>query len=599
MKVNLKNIKKENAFIVKVFSFFILLYLNKYSYSQIFTRGADVSWLSEMEQSGRKWRDSTGVQKDLLDILDDYCINAIRLRVWVNPIDGWCGKQDVVTKAQRAYSKGYKIMIDFHYSDSWADPGQQTKPTAWSAYSVNQLNQAVYDHTTNVLNALKTVNVVPDWVQVGNETNNGMLWPEGKASTNMANYATFINKGYDAVKTIFPNTKVVVHIANAFDNALFKWNIGGLIANGAKFDVIGMSMYPDSATGWTTYANQAYSNMQDMVSRYNKEIIVSEIGLETSAPSEGRKFVEKVIQNLQSLSGSKGLGVFWWEPEAYEWKNYGKVAWYGNYGNNQYQATDAMNGFKYNCTNYPKPDVAIISPASNTTFCNGNIQITVNASVPSGSVSKVELYDAETLISTDDTYPYSFTLNDKYFGNLELKAKAITDKNMSSESSPINIIINTISPKPAVKDTVVLTTDETPIPLSAQGNSLKWYSTFIGGFPSISAPVPSNKNIGFSYYYVSQTINSCESERAKIVVKVKYPNLLLKKGWNLIGCPVNGLTPVADIVSKISQDIEIIKNMNSFYSIYNKSEINSLLNFEWGNGYLIKVKNECILDWGL
>ena len=116
-------------------------------------------------------------------------------------MESWSGKQDVINLAKRAANKGYRLMIDFHYSDSWADPGQQTKPAAWANHSVNQLGQAVADHTTDVLNGLKAEGITPEWVQVGNETNNGMLWPEGQASTNMANYALFVERGYQAVKT--------------------------------------------------------------------------------------------------------------------------------------------------------------------------------------------------------------------------------------------------------------------------------------------------------------------------------------------------------------------------------------------------------------
>ncbi len=319
------------------------------SNAQELARGADIGWLSEMEQSGRTWRDSNGVQKDLLDILPDYCINAIRLRVWVNPTDGWSGKQDVINLAKRAVDKGYRLMIDFHYSDSWADPGKQTKPAAWANYSVNQLAQAVADHTTDVLNGLKTQGITPAWVQVGNETNNGMLWPEGQASTNMANYALFVERGYQAVKNVFPSAKVIVHVSNGYDNGLFRWNIGGLINNGAHFDIIAMSMYPDTPADWSTYAQQTLTNMQDMVATYQKDIMISEIGLASNAPNEARQFVEKVIHNVQALPNNRGLGVFWWEPQAYNWRGYGKVAWNGNTTQNAYQATNAMNGFKYHC----------------------------------------------------------------------------------------------------------------------------------------------------------------------------------------------------------------------------------------------------------
>lgn len=317
--------------------------------AQNLARGADVGWLSEMEQAGRVWHDSNGVQKDLFDILPNYCVNAIRLRVWVNPAGGWSGKQDVINLAKRAVNKGFRLMIDFHYSDSWADPGKQTKPAAWANYSVNQLAQAVYDHTADVLTGLKNEGITPEWVQVGNETNNGMLWPEGQASTNMANYALFVDKGYNAVKIIFPNAKVIVHVSNGYDNGLFRWNIGGLVSNGAHFDIIAMSMYPDTPGEWSTYAAQTWTNMQDMVSRYNKDIMVSEIGLATNAASEARQFVEQVIKNLTLLPQNRGLGVFWWEPQAYNWRGYGKVAWNGNTGANAYRATEAMKGFKYVC----------------------------------------------------------------------------------------------------------------------------------------------------------------------------------------------------------------------------------------------------------
>ena len=337
------------------FAFFILILLSISLRAQNLARGADVGWLSEMEASGRVWRDSNGVQKDLLDILPDYCINSIRLRVWVNPQGGWSGREDVISLSKRAVAKGYRLMIDFHYSDSWADPGQQNKPAAWAEYTIQQLEQAVYDHTFDVLSALKAEGITPEWVQVGNETNDGMLWPEGRASANnnanMVNYARFVDSGYQAVKNVFPSARVLVHVANGYDNGLFRWNIGGLVSNNARFDAIAMSMYPESGStpDWPEYAAQTLVNMQDMISRYNKEIMVSEIGMPTNQPQAARQFTEQVIRNLQSLTGNRGLGIFWWEPQAYDWRGYGKVAWNGNSGASSYQATEAMKGFQYDC----------------------------------------------------------------------------------------------------------------------------------------------------------------------------------------------------------------------------------------------------------
>lgn len=120
-----------------------------------FVRGADVSWLTEMEANGRKFYDAHGKERECMSLLRELGMNAIRLRVWVNPVDGWCNQADVVAKAWRAHNLGYRLMIDFHYSDTWADPGNQTKPAAWEDYSFDELRQAVANHTTEVLTTLK------------------------------------------------------------------------------------------------------------------------------------------------------------------------------------------------------------------------------------------------------------------------------------------------------------------------------------------------------------------------------------------------------------------------------------------------------------
>ena len=144
-----------------------------------YAKGADVSWLTEMEAAGKKFYSSAGVEQDCFDVLKGKGINSIRLRVWVNPVDNWNSKADVVAKAIRTKNKGMRIMIDFHYSDTWADPSNQTKPVAWINMDIVALKQAVYNHTYDVLNTLKQNGVTPEWVQIGNETDNGLLWPTG------------------------------------------------------------------------------------------------------------------------------------------------------------------------------------------------------------------------------------------------------------------------------------------------------------------------------------------------------------------------------------------------------------------------------------
>lgn len=288
-------------------------------------KGADVSWMSEIEANGISFYNRSGVKKDILAIMKEQGMTAVRLRVWVNPADGWySGTQDVVAKAKRAKAAGMKVMIDFHYSDSWADPGQQTKPAAWKNYTFQQLMDAVWNSTIYTLQAVKDAGVTVDWVQVGNETNNGMLWDDGKASTNMKNYAWLTNTGYNAAKSIYPSSKVVVHLANCHNNANFRWIFDGLRANGGKFDVIGASSYPTNASGYTWQnANSAcLSNLNDMVSRYGVPVMVSEIGVPWDH-SQAKTIVKDMITKVGQVSGGKGVAIFYWEPEARPgWKGY-------------------------------------------------------------------------------------------------------------------------------------------------------------------------------------------------------------------------------------------------------------------------------------
>lgn len=293
-----------------------------------------------MEAAGKKFYNSSGAEQDLILILKNLGMNTIRFRVWVNPANGWNNKADVVAKSLRAKAHGMRIMIDFHYSDSWADPGQQTKPVAWAAQDINGLKSSLAAHTTDVLNALKTAGVTPEWVQVGNETNNGMLWPEGRASTNMANYAQLVTAGYDAVKSVFPNAKVIVHVSNGWDNALFRWNFDGLKNNGGKWDVTGMSLYPSPAD-WATKNTQCLANMNDMVAQYGKEVMIVEVGMSWDQPSPANSFLTDLIAKTKSISNNKGLGVLYWEPQAYgNWQGYTLGAF-----DNSGKPTTALNAF--------------------------------------------------------------------------------------------------------------------------------------------------------------------------------------------------------------------------------------------------------------
>jgi len=157
----------------------------------------------------------------------------------------------------------------------------------------------------------------------------------------MANYAALNNAGYDAVKAVFPTAKVIVHIQNGNDNSLFRWIFDGLKNNGGKWDVIGMSLYP-STSDWSTYNSQCLANMNDMVSRYSKEVMIVECGMSWDSPTVCKSFLTDLIAKTKTVTNGKGLGVFYWEPESYgNWNNYTLGAF-----DNTGKPTAAMDAFK-------------------------------------------------------------------------------------------------------------------------------------------------------------------------------------------------------------------------------------------------------------
>ncbi len=287
-----------------------------------FAKGADVSWLTEMENSGVTFYNANGEEMECMHLLRDLGMNSIRLRVWVDPDEGWCNKYDVLVKAWRATQLGMRIMIDFHYSDTWADPSKQTKPAAWEDLSFEDLKAAVSQYTIEVLNSLKMEDVEPEWVQIGNETGNGMLWDEGKASENMAQYAELNNAGYDAVKEVFPNAQVIVHLQSGNDNSLFRWLFDGLENNGGEWDIIGMSLYP-TTDNWEEMTTNCIANIEDMIDRYGSDVMICETGMSWDEADTAKEFLVSLITKCKTIDNDQCLGVFYWEPEAYNgWNDY-------------------------------------------------------------------------------------------------------------------------------------------------------------------------------------------------------------------------------------------------------------------------------------
>ena len=307
--------------------------------STVFAKGADISWVTQMEGSGYKFYDSAGTQTDCFQLMKELGINAVRFRVWVNPSGGWNDSVDVMNKAVRANNIGLKVMLDFHYSDTWADPGTQTKPAAWTGLTTTGLINQVYTHTFNVLTYLKANGVSVAWVQVGNEVSDGMLWPDGLASDNMSNFAQMITSGYAAVKAVDTATKVIVHLPNGYDNGLYRWMFDSLSHYSAKWDIIGMSLYPYT-TNYTTLDSECLVNMNDMVSRYGTQVMITEVGMSADSPTYCKAFLTDLMTKVKSVNGNNGLGLFYWEPESYNWQGYGLGAF-----DNTGKPTVAMSAF--------------------------------------------------------------------------------------------------------------------------------------------------------------------------------------------------------------------------------------------------------------
>ena len=321
----------------------------------VFAKGADVSWLTEMEAAGLKFYNADGVSMECMALLKSLGLDAIRLRVWVNPVDGWCNEEDVLVKAKRAHGLGMRLMIDFHYSDVWADPANQYKPEAWKELSLDELTSAITCHTKDVLNALKENGIIPEWVQVGNEVGPGMLWDSNMALSgatynvekeneviyvkNEANFALFVTTGCKAVKQVFPNAKVIVHLQEGDNNDLYRWIFDMLEKNNAEYDVIGMSLYPGTDT-WEKMTNACINNMADMVTRYDKDVMICEVGMSWDEAEICRNFLVTLLE--QSKSIDRCLGVFYWEPESYGgWNGYTKGAF-----DDEGKPTVALDAFK-------------------------------------------------------------------------------------------------------------------------------------------------------------------------------------------------------------------------------------------------------------
>lgn len=312
-------------------------------------KGMDISSLIEVENCGGKFFDQ-GKQDDAILILQRYGMNFARLRIWNDPYskDGipyGAGTNDLprtIQMAQRLKKVGIKWMLDFHYSDFWADPGKQNMPKAWLDKNQDQVTCAVYEYTLFTLRVLAQNNLLPDIVAVGNEISNGLLWPYGKYP-NFDGITSFINAGIDAVHTVSPNIATMLHLDNGGNNELYrKWFDQYFESGGKDFEYLGLSYYPF----WHGSLDQLRENMHDLALRYQKDLIVAEVSMghsledyasyEKLEPRQRKgmaanrtlatrvpypmtplgqcQFMKDFMQLIADVPNNRGKGFVYWEP---------------------------------------------------------------------------------------------------------------------------------------------------------------------------------------------------------------------------------------------------------------------------------------------
>ncbi|QSO47418.1 glycosyl hydrolase 53 family protein [Alicyclobacillus mengziensis] len=408
-----------------------------------FIMGADVSELYALEQANKKFYTSNGLQENCLRILKNHGVNWIRIRLWNDPTNALGqplggGDNNLATDisiAKQAKALGLKVFLDFMYSDFWADPGEQNKPKAWANDHGTALENDVYNFTYNTLETMKHDGVLPNMVQIGNEINNGILWPDGESA---AAAAPFLQKAADAVRSADPNAnnpnkkiKIVLHLAGdssgsvgTFTSDLNTWTTGSTKVN---FDVIGISYYPyydgtmaqdanildtlantyhkpvivaENSTGWTL----AQAKGNNIPNTFNQSL--AETAGYTPTPQGQAEEIRDVINNVANVPNDMGLGMFYWGSDWLPGNTTGWTAGQGSSWSNQAlfdfsgRALPSMNVFKLVRTSKSAPPSNFVSadPVTVTTSVGGTLSLptTVDGQYSDG-------YYKPTTVSSWDT----------------------------------------------------------------------------------------------------------------------------------------------------------------------------------------------------
>jgi arabinogalactan endo-1,4-beta-galactosidase len=319
------------------FLLILLYFVTQPVWAEEFLIGADISGASVLEKAGAVYREN-GEPNDLIAILKHNGFNTIRLRIFVNPNNQGMVTNDLpytLDLAKRVKAHNMKLLLNFHYSDTWADPQKQIKPAAWANMPFEELKQTVQSYTASVIESFKKENVLPDMVQVGNEITPGMLWPDGRVGGEYENdaqwdkFTSLLKAGIAGVRQAAgdADVKIMLHIDQGGKKSVTKWFFDNINKRQVPYDVIGVSYYP----WWHGKIEDLNDNLNYIATELKKDVIVVETGYPYAVnnrmkPSENQQFpitpqgqydlLYKVTQTVLEAPGSHGCGVFYWFPES-------------------------------------------------------------------------------------------------------------------------------------------------------------------------------------------------------------------------------------------------------------------------------------------
>lgn len=291
-----------------------------------FAYGVDLGWLSQLEGQGYQWADENGRTTDGMEACKRLGANAVRLRLFVDPpktafwqkrpdelvMLGFCDAGSVLAAAGRVQALGLDLMLDFHYSDHFADPLFQDIPAAWLKDGDEELARHVYDHTARTLRLFKEAGVAVKWVQVGNEINPGLLLPRGGLRENPALLVRLLNAGYDAVKAVMPETLVVTHLSAVNSRQQCCPFLDNFVQRGGRTDIFAFSYYPyweKSVPDKTAL----YHSLKFYRETYKLPVLIAEVG----GPDDDEEGTYALVRlTVEAAQAAGGLGVFYWEPDA-------------------------------------------------------------------------------------------------------------------------------------------------------------------------------------------------------------------------------------------------------------------------------------------